>query len=297
MSNLFLLLNKCHCSYGCIFCDRGYKITREIIKKQEKFDDYKTESIQLQKMIYDGFHKENKKRLTIGGNEPLNHPNIIKIINFAKKVGYKNITIQTSGLKFSNHNYLLKFISGGMNEVEIPIYSSKSEVHDKIVRRNGSYNILIKAIENLSKLNVKLSMRTVILKQNVSEIKKIITKFKIVDIIFPFPIQFKDISNETRIKLYTQICPKLTDIPLDILAKLKLNIPCINNKKYVEINHERKRIEKDQIIIEYLNKDEAPYLAKSKPKKCKSCKEFNNCEGIYTPYLDIYGDEEFHPII
>ena len=81
MKELFVVLNKCLCDYRCIFCSRGPESNRLKVSNSTKDFDYDKELIELESLMQRVFNESGARRLKIGGNEPLNHPNIFEIVS------------------------------------------------------------------------------------------------------------------------------------------------------------------------------------------------------------------------
>jgi MoaA/NifB/PqqE/SkfB family radical SAM enzyme len=139
-------------------------------------------------------------------------------------------------------------------------------------------------MENLKESGVKVINHTVLLKQNANEIKAIVDKFRLKRINFPFPSSH-DIND------YRSVCVRLSDIDQKIRRMIYLKIPCITGMN--PENNESKVTKFDP------EKGLGPTMenkTKTKPERCKPCKYFDSCEGMFTLYLDLYGDSELNPI-
>ena len=102
---LFLGLSSI-CDYSCIFCSRGFGIEAARLTHFLGTYDYRKESLSLQDIIYSGRRKHKATQVVIGGNELLSHPNIVRIVEFCKRMGFKEIIVQTTGLRFSSREFV-----------------------------------------------------------------------------------------------------------------------------------------------------------------------------------------------
>lgn len=289
MKELFLLLNNCPCDYRCIFCSRGLEHYQVRLKNYFQHFDFQKEFLSIQNIIFNSYHRMKSKLIKIGNNEPLNHPNIISIIEFSRNTGYKKILIQTSGVRFSNLEFTKKIINAGLTHVELPIYGACAKTHDKIVRLKGSFNLMMQAINNLKKFHIDIKLHTLLLKQNLEEVCVMRRKFNDIVVRFPFP----DPGSPSD---YKKICVKLSDIPLEVRKGVKLKIPCILNKESSDtVLPESGEIKLKPDSPDKIVRSESCVDRKAKLPKCKSCHFFKHCDGIYPLYLEIYGDGEFNP--
>lgn len=289
MRELFLLLVNCPCDYRCIFCSRGKEGHQTELENYLKGFDFNKELLSILYSIFDGYHRQKIKFIKLGGNEPLNHPNIIKIVEFSRKTGYERILIHTSGVRFSDSEFTKKISAAGLTHVYLPVYGANDKTHDKIVRRKGSFYLIMKAINNLKKFNINAELHTLILKQNLKEIHAIKRKFNDIGLRFPFP-------DPNRPLAYKKICVRLSDIPAKIREEMKLGIPCIQNKDLSDVDFQKsEEVKLRPDSTQGIAQNKSDVDRKVKPRKCKSCRFYKSCEGIYSLYLDIYGDGEFNP--
>jgi len=273
---LFLAI-KGSCDNECIFCSRG---RGGIIERES---DYKK--------IIESINKHNPSRFSevmIGGGEPLNFRNIKKLLANLKKNGYKKICIQTNGRKLSNVNLLKELIGFGVSGFWIPLYGSKSLIHDNITGIEGSFQETIKGIRNLIKLNVDYSLHTVILKQNLKNLGRLWESCKKK---FNKDLKFLLLHPDSETsKEYYSCAPKLSMIPKDLLEKTNLNLPCITKKSNNHIYESNKQPFR-------IGAPPRNYKRKMiKLKRCKECAHFEDCDGYYLSYFRLHGTNEFKPI-
>lgn len=168
----FWLRTTRRCNNHCIFCHDSEIQNGEIIKTEE-----------LQREIKEAY-KNGYTRLILSGGEPTIHPDIIKLIEFAKRTGFEWIQIISNGRMFAYSEFTSKIISAGLNEVTISFHSHKEEIADKLTDIKGSYKQTLSGIENLRKYNnLVISIDIVINKYNVYHLKDSIefffTRYKI----------------------------------------------------------------------------------------------------------------------
>lgn len=292
----FFVLHQSLCDCMCIFCDRGTRDYRRKVRKNLSNYDYRSESVSIQDVIADG-KKDGAEKIVIGGNEPLTHPNIIKIVEFSKTVGFTTILIQTSGLRFSNENFVAALVKRGLTDVMLPIYGSTKKIHDFIVGREGSFDLLISALKNLKLHDIGISFHTTFLIQNSQDITNMVDEFNLSHVIFPFPMvnHFNFLRSDTNnpFQLYKKICPRISDFPKAHADLLTIKIPCILGKYKPKKNPSLER----HSSVGNKNLDEHPSNIKIKPDKCLECEVSDYCDGVHPYYLEIYGDNEFKPII
>jgi len=298
---LSLALSSAVCDYRCIFCSRGSRAGAEKLRYSLNFFDYRKESLSIQDVIYNGYHKYKIKHIIIGGHEPLNHPNIIRIVSFSKKVGYRKITVQTTGLKFSDNDFVVRMHKAGLTDVDIPIYGSNSRIHDSIVRLKGSYNVLMNSVDNLRKNRIFIVLHTLLLKQNLHDMDNLIRSYNGIFIYYPRPVKSSPYNPK-------RFWVKISNIPPSIRKNfVAFKIPCIDSQIFPEMYRDksfsgvacprsRMKFSPDKPYKVLADSGDSDFIPRVKPSRCKLCRYYSDCPGFYSRYFGLFGDDEFKPI-
>ncbi|OPJ57784.1 radical SAM protein [Clostridium chromiireducens] len=150
-------LNCCHCYMDCnSSSDKGLNLLN--------VEDWKRIINQLKKF-------KPKKIILIGG-EPLLFNGIIDIINYCKKICSESELILYSNLTLLTEKIIQAIVS---NKVKVitSIYSNKAEIHDKITRKDGSFNITISNIKKLKEFGVYVKANSAVMSYNFNDISEI----------------------------------------------------------------------------------------------------------------------------
>lgn len=155
------------CCLSCLQCD---------IWKKKKNPNRLTLS-QIKKIILDlkkwlGFYQ-----LNLAGGEPFLNENIIPTIEFAAQNGIF-VAVNTNGYLI-NEKIARDLAESGVGSISFSVDSLTEKTHDKIRGKGGAYRKAMKAIESSLKHRGKkkdpfLSLTTIILKQNLSELARIV---------------------------------------------------------------------------------------------------------------------------
>lgn len=110
--------------------------------------------------------------LQLTGGEPLLRPDFWRIADFARKLSFAVVL-------FTNGTLVTKEVARRIKElrfvqVHISLLGAFEQTHDKIVRVDGSYKKVVKAIEYLRSKDISVMLNTVLMKENFSEFKEII---------------------------------------------------------------------------------------------------------------------------
>lgn len=293
---LFELLPGYACNSNCQFCS---------IDPAKRKTNSTTE--ELLKVIYQA-KKDGFKYLGIGGGEPTIRKDLLTLINFAKQLKFEVIRIETNGITLAYPDYCRRLVEDGLDFVKISIHGHKPEIHDFLTMAPGSFNNILKAIENLQKLKVRIEINTVINKINYKFYPQFVDFFAqkgIGSFVFIYPLYTGRMAkNWQEIGISIKKAAPYLRKTLDLIDGLELdkgiifNIPacCLPGyeDKIVEFAPFNTKVSAPDSIVESVDFDRVQN--KSKFKNCQQCKYFNNCEGVWDEYLELFGNKEFQPI-
>lgn len=150
------------CNSKCIMCPQI-----------EGVSTHYDECLQIIELI----NTRNIPYIGITGGEPtLNINKLAEVLTkLSKKFNNQKVHILTNGRNFANMDNVKRIVDIKGIDVSfgIPLYSDIAEEHDYIVGIDGAFNETMQGIYNLGKLNQKVEIRTVILRQNYQKLRAI----------------------------------------------------------------------------------------------------------------------------
>ena len=280
-----------HCNYECSFCyylDQLDVVTdMEIIKKRaKKLRDFGMEEIDL------------------SGGESSIHKNWFEILNYCKEIGFKNISTLTNGSRFANFEFMKKSKEHGLSELLISLHGWDAESHALIVKRNGSFDKILKAIENAKQLNIRVRLNCTVTHFNAHSLKKYA---ELVNEINPYQINFLPLNYWDDAKLmkpesYELLSQNIKESIDLINKKIEINVRYIpycfmeGYEKYVVgiyqhifdhgdwniIGYDVDKFEVTPVGIHdyFLSAKEKRVYTYTKPQKCFDCKYYQICDGV-----------------
>jgi len=293
---LILNLHNIGCKNRCIFCGKhsryANKREADIIASQE-----------LEKLKF--IKKLNIGSIIISGNDPIEYSRFVNFLKKIKKTTDLNIFLQSHCINFENLDYLKRVIAvGNINKIQIPIYGHNAKIHDSVTKNPGSFNLIMKAIENFKKIGFnEIQINTLFLKQNQKYLHSffdfLINLGYPVDISLPCIPSCKGVySSETKKyipdlneikRLFKRLSKKdmslfqFHDIPF-CLAPGNFNFSFRSELSHKGYEHfKNKQIDTVVVRGELL----AAYRLLAKDEECRSCVFDNKCQGITKPYIDL----------
>ncbi len=307
------------CNNACIFCANGI-----VSKEENKFVEYEKIVSEIKKAKNEGFSS-----LGILGGDITVHPNVLKIVEFARKTGFKRIAICTNGRRLSDLSFAKSLIGAGATRFMISIHSHREEVENYLNGRKNSFSEKIAAIKNLVQLNSEkriehgISLNCCVHKLNYRELIDFVLFFKNLGI---NDIRFNFIRPENKAEHDKNIIPSITevhdyidkliefnekegsihmafgDIPFCLLPEKLLKNRDLLRKYIGELKDldtfvTTFRSRTDPNFIDRFNwRERKTSVLKSKSPICNKCIFDSVCEGLFKSYINLYGIKELKPI-
>jgi len=233
-------------------------------------------------------------RIGFNGGEPTLRKDLLKILQYANKKGFKDINLLTNVQMFYYEEYAKQISKIKNLEISTTFYGPNSLVHDAITRTPGSFEHKMKGAKNLLKYKVPLRIRIVLHKMNYRyfrDICKFIADNFTSEEIRDVSIMNAKITNEAR-KNKNIVVEKTYKIAEQLLEPFRLLQQRGFQAKLYHFPH--------CVLPEEL----WPYsagitttLTELKfPDFCEECKKRNDCTGIWVCYYGLESNEGFKPI-
>lgn len=290
------------CNANCGFCYYKHNLN----DKELSFDIIKSRIDFLSKYTDD---------FDISGGEPTIHSKFFDIIKYCKSksenTNSSKVSCLTNGIKFQDIEFMKKAQQSGLSEILFSLHSV-NEIHDNLTGIKGSFDKILKSINNAKELGIKVRINAVVTNSNYKFIDNLY--FDLLENINPFELNFlplnyfSDAENNEKIDY---------NILLEPIKKfiLKSKIKYIN-VRYVPycfmIGFEKHVVGYFQHIYDIYDWNSALYdyleptldnminCCKNarehhyyKNKDCFKCKYFNICDGVEKQIKDI----KLNPII
>ncbi|HBA59998.1 MAG TPA: hypothetical protein DCZ92_04095 [Elusimicrobia bacterium] len=245
------------------------------------------------------------EKLNLVANEPLLHPDILAILDYARACGFKRFGALTSGELFASWPLTKKLIARGLETVSIPLYGLRRE-HDAAVRSPGSFKKVIAGLKNLEReKTAEVYIHSMVLRQNLGRFRDFLN-FLDAGIKYPLaivPLRPKDtaLAYKDLMPSYTEIVKVLKgsgrnfiDYPLCILRELSPSVfrgisSCRTQKERIYYHTDKKHISKSTFFYSKLVPN-PPLPA------CRACSVLSFCPGVLPEYARHYGASEFKPL-
>lgn len=288
------------CNNHCRFCVQG--------NKRKKYPD---KTITQVKEILREARKRHQGVVFTGG-EPTIRKDLPELVRFAKDLGFKIIQIQTNGRMFAYKKFCQDLIKEGANEFALALHGHNPKLHDSLTTSPGSFTQTTTGIKNLKSLSQRILMNTVITRPNyryLPQIAKLLISLGVDQFQFAF-IHVNQLILQDG-KWIEEIVPRKSKVMSYVKKGLQIGIDAGVNAMTEAIPYCFMQRYEDY-IAEKVIPNGAVYDAtwsiqdygkyrktegKVKGPNCPKCKYFKICEGPWKEYPQIFGWEEFKPVL
>ena len=142
------------CNERCKFC---YYI--QTLKDRAKEKDLPTDEVKA-RIKY--IHSQGIETLEFTGGEPTIRNDLIELIQYAKSLGFKSISMITNGLRLAQPDYAKAIVEAGVDDFLISIHGHNKDVHDRVTELPGSFDKAVACVKNLQAFPVKVRANCVI---------------------------------------------------------------------------------------------------------------------------------------
>lgn len=283
------------CNSNCVFCVIGDKLftgdrpTGDVI-----------EEMKLSRKTCDD--------IVFTGAEVTLRPDFFHLLEAARRLGYRNIQVQTNGRLFAYPEFCQKAIKAGANEFSPSLHAPVAKVHDGLTRSQGSFGQIITAIKNLKSMGQRIITNTVAAKQNVKllpELARLFVELKVdqFQIAFPHPTGH-------AATYFNAVVPRMKDLAGPLQEALRIGeaagVPCMaeampycmmqGHERFVsELFIPPTEIVYDGFVVPDYKHDRME-RGKTRFPQCATCRFEPMCEGPWREYPEMLGSDEFQPV-
>jgi MoaA/NifB/PqqE/SkfB family radical SAM enzyme len=126
------------CNNHCVFCAVGNRLPED-------------QSLAHIKAVLDRYAAAGVELLDLDGGEPTLHPDLLEIIEYARKSGFRTINITTNGRRLAYPEFARKLLASGITSLLVSVHGPDEKIHDSITGTPGSFAETMQGIRNVVK--------------------------------------------------------------------------------------------------------------------------------------------------
>ena len=92
--------------------------------------------------------REGCRRAVLSGGEPTLHPEFVRIVALARRLGYEHVQAITNGRRFCYPEFLRAAVKAGLKELTFSVHGATAEVHDALTGVRGSFAQALAGLAN-----------------------------------------------------------------------------------------------------------------------------------------------------
>ncbi len=261
--------------------------------------------------LIDKYIKKGQDGLILSGGEPTTHPQLAEIIAYAAAKKFPTRII-TNGQKTADIKYLRALKKAGLVHIGVSLYSDDAKVQDFLADTKGSFDNVIKTLDNAVKLGINININTVINHYNANHLSRLAAM-----ILRRYPQVPHFIYNNldptmSRVGENPDTIPRLAELEVELFKALTLlqaagktfrveRVPLCYMADFgwacVEV---RKIVKKEGRMIYFLNEDGLIFEPPDgwhygKHKRCEICTLKSICAGLFA-MGKCFDGEELSPV-
>ncbi len=235
------------------------------------------------------------------GDDPLDRDDMGSLIQHATTLGFQHVGLATDGFRLDNREQIRGLVDSGLHEIVLTIHSTDPRVHDHLARKKGAYKHLLKALEELSKVDVDVRVKIPIWNPKAQNLGRILDELsvrleRISAVELSISQRLPDGKNGERLlplplaKLragLTEILDEASDQGIPIVFLPGSGVPfcglpeAYRTPETAPFHPTRPARRDDDNVV---------------GKACSSCFMEKQCSGVRSWYLERFGEDLFEPI-
>ena len=286
------------CNNFCRFCVQGDKREKLPAKSRDE----------LCRALAEG-RRSGARGVVFTGGEPSLHEGLLDAVRHARGLGYEDIQIQTNGRTLCYAGLVQNLVAAGVNEFGPSLHGSRPELHDFLTGAPGSFLQTAAGMRNVKKSGARLITNTVVTKVNYRDLPDLARRLVSLGV-DQFQFAFMHMTGRAgqnkewltaRKTLIEPWIKKGLDVGLRAGRRVMTEaIPYCFMSGYEDYVAERiipatKIFDAETVIEDYtkIRRTEG----KAKGPRCPECAYFQACEGPWREYPEMFGWDEFIPVL
>ncbi len=240
-------------------------------------------------------------RVAFTGGEPTLRADLLGLVRAARALGFEDVKVQSNGLLFAHRPNLERLVAAGASTFHLSIHTFDAERYDALVRRAGSYRLMVAGLENLVALGLD-PVADVILKRDTFErLPEALSWLRAVGV-RRADLWFVSLTDGNRENVESM--PRMTEVvpfmarAFDEAVAAGMLVRSLHVPRCLLDAHAEHAFDPATGGVMVLTPDDTFELEASKitPQvrvpACQECPDRHRCRGLRPDYLERYGDEE-----
>jgi MoaA/NifB/PqqE/SkfB family radical SAM enzyme len=267
------------CNNHCTFCAVGTRtqLDGHPPRQKEHLDRYRATGVEM---------------VDFDGGEPTLNPQLIGLIRYARRIGYRRINVTTNGRMCTYESYAGKLVNSGLTTLLFSVHGPDARTHAQQVGVAEAFEQTIDGIRNCHRLkpaSVELGINVTVTKGNhdkLDAIAQLAWSEKIawlnIQFLTPFGRATHHVSPDTQVA--AEHAMRLIDRWRDRMKVQIINLPfCFMPGYEAHMEGDLLKLERHMVFVNNETVNLAAYLAERRIRKpvCATCPHACFCGGFY----------------
>jgi cyclic pyranopterin phosphate synthase len=230
------------------------------------------------------------------------------LLEAARRLGYRNVQVQTNGRMFAYRAFTERAVAAGMTELAPSIHGHVARLHDGLTRAPGSFGEVVAGIRHARSLGVRVVSNSVATRQNMKHLPSLARLLVELDV-NQFQIAFPHPTGHAA-TYFDGVVPRMRELAPHVMAALDVGraagVACMAEAlpycqlpgyepEVAELHIPPTEIVYDGFVVPDYARDRME-RGKTRFPQCATCRWEPMCEGPWRDYPEHVGDAEFQPV-
>lgn len=267
------------CNNHCTFCAVGTRtpVHGSLDRQREFLDQYRALGVRL---------------VDFDGGEPTLHPELVSIVQHARRIGYERVNVTTNGRRLAYEDYARTLVTSGITSLLFSVHGADARSHARQVGVAEAFDETTTGIGHAVRLaprHVELGMNVTITKSNQAELPALAElafslglRWINLQFLTPFGRATKWIAPDTEHA--AGIAMRVIDAWRDRMKVQIINLPhCFMPGYEAHLQGDLGKRGRHMVFVNNESVNLADYLGARRTKKdvCKPCPRASFCGGFY----------------
>jgi MoaA/NifB/PqqE/SkfB family radical SAM enzyme len=255
---------------------------------------------------------QNLEKVALTGGEPSIHPDVLRLVSTARRLGFRFVMLITNGITLSYQGHLERFVRAGVNLVGVSFDTPDRDTAEALWQGPVYDRVVAGLRAAAAHPGVVTRSIAVITKRNASQLPDLARFF--VDVAAgssgPFMPNLDFVMPEENAWLHrAELVPRLSDVAgqvreaLDIAHRAGLPMTFRGIPFCLLPGLERYGMDLYMTIFQLVRTPggvvfdrTAMDVLRTKARGCRRCRHFRECAGVSRSYAALYGLDELRPV-
>lgn len=295
------------CNNRCVFCVSGHLSKMRMVRPLE---------IEPILEVISNARRNGAERLIFLGGEPTLQPGFFPALEHSSKLGFSEIVIFTNGVRLGLPGFIDRCLALGKFTWRISIQGANEAAHIAVTEKVNSFKRIVKGIRMLQERGQRVTANMCVTEasyRSLPDYPELVATYDLkqlhIDIVRPMssgirtPEYLREIMPQYSLMApyYSKMLEGFEESDPDFDINIG-NLPyCIMPQWGHRVHHAGENTVThsaniDGLDAEPVNKYEVHNAQRVHMDKCEGCAFRPRCTGVFTDYLEIYGEDEFAPV-